>query len=99
MKITLQDAVRAIHGAEGTDVKNLIPTAGIGSRTRAFFDKLALVAGQQKNLFTALNRIFCAGDLLKQRLCFIYHAERNVETRHNMLHHREIDNIFMNKEL
>ena len=46
MKITLQDAVCTIHGAEGTDVKNLISAAGIGSRTRAFFDELALVAGQ-----------------------------------------------------
>ena len=76
MKIGLQDTVCTIHGAEGTDVKNLVSAAGIGSRARTFFDELALVAGQQKDLLAALDRVFCAGNLLKQRLGFINHAER-----------------------
>ena len=98
MKIALQDTVCTIHGAEGTNVKNLISAAGIESRARALFDEVTLVARQQQNLLADLNRIFCAGNLLKQLVSYLHHAERNIKTRHNLLDHREINNIFVNQE-
>ena len=65
---------------------------------KAFFDEFTPVASQQKNLLTVLNRVFCAGDLFKQLLGFLHHAERNIKTRHNLLRHRGINDIFMNQE-
>ena len=45
MKIGLQDAVSAVHVTVSADVQNMITTAGIRTRSRAFFDECAFVIG------------------------------------------------------
>lgn len=51
MKIALEDAVGAIHGAIGADVQNLIAAADILPGAGALLEKSAFVAGQQEGLF------------------------------------------------
>ena len=68
MKIGLQDAVGAVHGAITTDMQNLIPAAMIVTRPRARFDKPSLVAGQNQYPFGRPFGVRCVADLIKNRV-------------------------------
>lgn len=57
MKIRLQNAIRTIHGAVSTDMKNLVPAAGVMTGAGAPADKTTLVPGQKQNLFPERYRI------------------------------------------
>jgi hypothetical protein len=46
VKISLQNAIGAIHIAKGTDVQNLIIATGIVTCARALFYESPLVSGQ-----------------------------------------------------
>ena len=57
MKVCLQDTVRAVHIAKGTDVQNLISAAGVTAGSGTRFYKGAFVAGEKKDLFALSDRI------------------------------------------
>ena len=57
MKIGLQNAIRAIHGAKGADVQNLITATRINARSGARSNKRAFILGKEKNFFGLLDRI------------------------------------------
>jgi hypothetical protein len=57
MKIGLQNAIRAIHGAKGADMKNLITATGIYPCAGTGPNKRAFIAGKEKNCFGFLDWI------------------------------------------
>jgi hypothetical protein len=57
MKIGLQNAIRAIHGAKGADMQNLIVATPVSTGAWTFLDKGTLVSGKEKNRLALLDRI------------------------------------------
>ena len=57
MEIRLQDAIRAIQGAVGADMQDLVLTAGVMTGAWTPADKSPLVPGQKQNLFSKRYRI------------------------------------------
>jgi hypothetical protein len=55
VEIGLENAVAAIHGAEGADMKNLVTAAGIFTGTRARFYECATISGEEQHLLTTGN--------------------------------------------
>jgi hypothetical protein len=51
MKVRLKDTIGTIHGAKGSNMKNLIITTGILGCSRTFSDKCPFVPGENQILF------------------------------------------------
>jgi len=80
VKIGLQDAVRTIHHAEGSQVEYLVAATGVGPCAGAIFDEGPIVSGQQKHAFTPADRIGIGGDQIEYILDIINDFDRSFVT-------------------
>ena len=98
MKVGLQDAIAAIHGAKGADVENFIAAAGIGAGTGAAFNEHPVVSGKKEDLFALLYGVFRGiGNSIEYSLRVFHYLLRDVaETLANGFRHRLFVNAVMN---
>jgi hypothetical protein len=101
MKVCLQNAIGAVHGAKCADMQNLIVTAPVCTGARAFFDKSALVSGKKKDRLSLLYGIIRGCKRIINLLHVLNHYDRRIYSASDGSHwwqlcHLPIDIKFRN---